>query len=321
MGFIKSIFLGLISILILILISISLFFASAYNSLEYDNLKESTNQVLFSHQNELIDSLEEGRFELENLCKEHDFIETSTLFIPCSTIISGKQETDEFISSQANFSKNSNLEITELEYNYFFDYCTPQETVKVNLQNESELELSCYDLLDSEKNLEDFAFEPIFDSIYNSKYSCTFYKCLKQNPLSLFSFQSYSYMKSKFYFVNLIILILSLVIIFFSEKKSYSLVYLGGIFLLGTFLFKFFKNSVLSLIENALKKISFLIDSSQISQITQVVFQQANFVIKMYYFFGILLIVAGIGFYIYNIFFGSKTWTKSEIKEMIKAKD
>lgn len=312
MGFIKSIFLGLVSLLIILSIIASLFFASAYTSLEYNNLKDSTNQVLFSYQNELIDSLETEIVEMEKICKENDFIETNDFIIPCQTIYLGKEESNNFLITQ-----NISFSLNDSYYGYLNDYCSSQEKINTTLISGAQIELSCSDILDKEKNFQEFAFEPIFESIYNQKYDCGFYSCIKKDPLSLFSSQSYNYMKSRFYTINIILIIFSLLLVFFSNKFSNSIIYLGTLFLISTFSFKFLKESVLSFFENLLKKVSFLIDSSQVTQITQVLFKESLTVIRIYYILGFVLISFGIGFYIYQRFFGSKTWTKSEIKKMI----
>lgn len=311
MGFIKSIFLGLVSLLIILSIIASLFFASAYNSLEYNNLKSSTNQILLSSQNEIIDSLEEEIIEIKDFCKEHDFIETKNFIIPCQTIYLGKEESNNFLISQ-----NVSYTLNESYYDYLNDYCSLQEEAELTIYPDSKIKISCSELLENQ-NFVEVVFEPVFEFIYSQKYTCGFFTCIKQSPLYIFSKQSYEFMKSKFYLMNFVILILSLIIIFFSDKKSNSLIYLGSLFLLGTFLFKFIKNSFLSFVQNSLEKISFLINLSNFSELTKIAFQQSLAVIRIYYLFGFILILSGIGIYFYQMFFGPKTWTKSDIKKMI----
>jgi hypothetical protein len=174
------------------------------------------------------------------------------------------------------------------------------------------LDIPCNSALQGTDAILNEGVKSFIHQVYYKEYNCNFVNCFNNSeiPLFLISEKTHNFLINKFYILLTISFILFILLFFAVNKKSNAFI-IGGIF-----------SIILSLLSFKLDYLLSSISNKTISSVLKIFFSQSFYVSLWALIMGVILIVLGIVFKIFNIgFFISNLISKIKEKQPIQKRD
>ena len=196
MGFFRGVGVFFISILLLLSLIVTNVLITASLSMKYDTLKSQISPVL--------SNITSGNTE-GILPSQLSDINTSSV-----NITQGIQEGLDVLKKNCQPGQAS----------YAFDFNGQSYSVSCDLANETP------------ETAVGKAGEQVFDQIYYKKYDCSFIQCIKTDPQSIVSEQTYNYLKTRLYYAIFISLVLAMILFLLFGRNSNFTITFGALLIL-----------------------------------------------------------------------------------------
>ncbi len=240
MGLIRGWLLVIASVLFFLSLLVTGSFLTLTNSLDYSNIQDDLAPIVSEVVNNSGGFQESYQFIL-NYCVGGENVSYSSqilgkIQIPCDVLNNGVDATVAYYSlteSKLENSKNVETFRKNLNLNYLrlVEFCIPHENIFLNSSEDSSVSnISCETVLEGpEAIIEEQVGEKIED-IYYKDYNCSFFECIKSEPLALVSEKTHDYFQGKFRSMIFLNLILFGVLFLLVEVRSNAFILSGILF-------------------------------------------------------------------------------------------
>jgi hypothetical protein len=266
-------------------------FLTISKSLEYENIKPELNNILEKNIGNNI-TLPEHLFESMNkTCSNPgsfnyiDIKHNRNLLIPCEIIISGPEAVTGLLSNNTLILEEEKTEI-ESNYNSMLNTCLNQGSYSIQMGYINST-LSCDKLEEGKQIIIQEIEDDITLNLYNKEYSCGYWSCIKEGtPEVLISKQSQEYWKNKFYLFLIISLAITALLFIIIDNKTNLPIIIGILLVISTL-------PILKLYD----LIIWLLGKEwlQFLGIFETLLNKSTSIFNLSLFFGVILILSGIG--------------------------